>query len=38
MWTNVFSCRIYSLSKYKKQIEGGGEIAKELQDRNKSNV
>ena len=35
---HVFSCRIYSLRKYKKQIEGDEEIAKELQDRNKSNV
>lgn len=35
---HVFSCRIYGLRKYKKQIEGDEEIAKELQDRNKSNV
>ena len=35
---HVFSCRIYGLRKYKKQIEKGEDIAKELQDRNKSNV
>lgn len=34
----VFSCRIYGLRKYKKQIEGDEEIAKELQDRNQSNT
>ena len=34
---HVFSCRIYGLRKYKKQIEGDEEIAKELQDRNKTN-
>ena len=34
---HVFSCRIYGLKKYKKQIEGDEEIAKELQNRNKSN-
>lgn len=34
---HVFSCRIYGLRKYKKQIEKGEDIAKELQDRNKSN-
>ena len=28
----------YKHGKYKKQIEGDEEIAKELQDRNKSNV
>ena len=33
---HVFSCRLYSLRKYKKQIEGDAEIAKELQDGNKS--
>jgi len=33
----VFSCRLYGLRKYKKQIERDEEIAKELQDRNKSN-
>nr|WP_298567643.1 IS607 family transposase [uncultured Mogibacterium sp.] len=32
----VFSCRLYGLRKYKKQIERDGGIAKELQDRNKS--
>ena len=35
---HVFSHRIYGLRKYKKQIEGDEEIAKELQDRNKSNI
>ena len=34
---HVFSCWLYGLRKYKKQIEGDGEIAKELQDGNKSN-
>ena len=29
-------CRPYGLRKYKKQIERGEGIAKELQDRNKS--
>jgi predicted site-specific integrase-resolvase len=33
---HVFSCRLYGLRKYKKQIEGDEEIAEELQDRNKS--
>jgi predicted site-specific integrase-resolvase len=33
----VFSCRLYGLRKYKKQIEGDAEIVKELQDGNKSN-
>ena len=33
---HVFSCRIYGLRKYKKQIEGDAEIAKELQNGNKS--
>lgn len=33
---HVFSCRLYGLRKYKKQIERDEEIAKELQDRNKS--
>ena len=32
----VFSCRLYGLRKYKKQIERDEEIAKELQDGNKS--
>lgn len=31
---HVFSCRLYGHRKYKKQIEGDEEIAKELQDRN----
>lgn len=34
---HVFSCRIYGLRKYKKQIERDEDIAKELQDRDKSN-
>ena len=34
---HVFSCRLYGLCKYKKQIEGDEEIAKEFQDGNKSN-
>ncbi len=34
---HVFSCRLYGLRKYKKQIEGDVEIVKELQDGNKSN-
>lgn len=33
---HVFSCKIYGLRKYKKQIKEDDEIAKELQDRNKS--
>ena len=32
----VFSCRLYGLRKYKKQIEGDEEIAKELQNGSKS--
>lgn len=35
---HVFSCRIYGLRKYKKQIEGDEDIAKELQNRNKSDT
>ena len=35
---HVFSYRLYGLRKYKKQIEGDGEIAKELQDGNRSNI
>ena len=36
---HAFSCRLYGLRKYKKQIEGDGEIAKELQDgKGKSDV
>ena len=31
------SCRLYGLRKYKKQIEGDEEIAKELQDGNQPN-
>ena len=34
---HIFSCRLYGLRKYKKQIERDEEIAKELQDRDKSN-
>lgn len=34
---HVFSCRIYGLRKYKKQIEGDEDVAKELQNRNKPN-
>lgn len=30
---HVFSCRLYGLRKYKRQIKEDGEIAKELQDR-----
>ena len=33
---HVFSCRLYGLRKYKKQIERDEEIAKELQDGNSS--
>lgn len=33
---HVFSCRLYGLRKYKKQIGEDEEIAKELQDRNQS--
>ena len=35
---HVFSCRLYGLNKYKNQIKGDEEIAKELQNGNKSNV
>ena len=31
---HVFSCRIYGLRKYKKQIQEDEEIAKSIQDRN----
>lgn len=31
---HVFSCRLYGLRKYKKQIEGDEAIAKGVQDRN----
>ena len=34
----VFSCRLYGLRKYQKQIEGDEEIAKELQDGNQSDI
>ena len=33
---HVFSCKIYGMRKYKKKIEEDEEIAKSLQDRNKS--
>ena len=33
---HVFSCRLYGLRKYKKQIEKDEEIAKELQNGNQS--
>ena len=33
---HAFSCRLYGLRKYKNQIKGDEEIAKELQDRNQS--
>ena len=35
---DVFSYRLYGLRKYKKQIKEDEEIAKELQDRNKTNT
>lgn len=35
---HVFSCRLYGLRKYKNQIKEDDEIAKELQDRNKTNA
>ena len=35
---HVFSCRLYGLRKYKNQIKGDEELAKELQNRNKSNI
>jgi predicted site-specific integrase-resolvase len=34
----VFSCRLYGLRKYKRQIKEDEDIAKELQDGNKSNL
>lgn len=34
----VFSCRLYGLRKYRKQIKEDEEIAKELQDGNKPNT
>ena len=33
---HAFSCRLYGLRKYKKQIEGDEGLAKELQDGNQS--
>lgn len=35
---HVFSCRIYGLRKYKKKIERDEEIAKSIQDRDKTNT
>ena len=35
---HVFSCRLYGLRKYKKQIKEDEEIAKELQNGNKPNT
>lgn len=35
---HVFSCRLYGLRKYKDQIRGDEDIAKELQDGNKPNT
>ena len=35
---HVFSCRLYGLCKYKKQIKEDKEIAEELQNRNKSDT
>ena len=35
---HVFSCRLYGLRKYKKQIERDKEIVKELQDGNQSHT
>ena len=35
---HVFSCRLYGLRKYKKQIQEDEEIAKELQNGNNSNT
>ena len=35
---HVFSCRLYGLRKYKNKIKGDEEIAKELQDGNRSNT
>lgn len=31
---HIFSCRLYGLGKYKKQIKEDDEIVQELQDRN----
>ena len=35
---HVFSCRLYGFRKYKNQIKGDEEIAKELQNGNKPNA
>ena len=35
---DVFSCKLYGIMKYKKQIKEDKEIAKELQNRNRSNT
>ena len=35
---HVFSCRLYGLRKYKKQIERDEEIVKKLQDGNQSHT
>ena len=35
---HVFFCRLYGLRKYKKQLEGDEEIAKELQNGNRSDT
>lgn len=35
---HVFSCRLYGLRKYKKQIKEDREIAEELQNRTKSDA
>ena len=35
---HVFSCRLYGLRKYKKQIERDEEIVKELQDGDQSHT
>ena len=35
---HVFSCRLYGFRKYKKQIEGDEELAKELQNRTQSDT
>ena len=35
---HVFSCKLYGLRKYKNQIKDDGEIAKELQNGNKTNT
>lgn len=35
---HVFSCKLYGLRKYKNQIKKDAEIAKELQDGNRTNA